>query len=642
MLSKHSPRTRVGLGAVALLAGSVLAAVPGAGANPAPGGASAASTTAVGQAAAPASKATQQRAVAAARAYLQAHPDLFQTAPADRFGSVRAISGTGGTWYVAFERTHRGLRVVGGDLVVAVDKTGKATGSTSALQRVVDLSSLTPRLPASQAVATSRARLDRVASTSRATLVIDAQSDRAAAPRLAWETVVKGRDAGLPSELTVLVDATSGRTLSTWDLVVAGTGTGYYNGAVSFGTSGSGTSWSMRDPARSGQRCGGQNGTTYTGTDNVWGNGSGTSLETACVDAMYAMNQEWDMLAAWFGRNGIKGDGTGYPARVGLADVNAYWNGSITNYGHSSDNARQLTSIDIVAHENGHGIFYTTPGGSSGDNETGGMNEATGDIFGALTEAYAANPNDPADYLVGEEANLVGQGPIRNMYNPAALGDPNCWSSAIKNTEVHAAAGPLNHWFYLLAKGSNSSPASPTCNGSTITGLGIQAAGRIFYNGLLLKTSGWTHARARVATLTAARNLYGTTDCTRFNTVKAAWAAISVPAQLGEPSCGSAPATCAEFTATGSVASRASVYRPSTSGFAAAAGQINGCLTGPTGVDLDLYLQRLSGGTWSTVASSEGTTSTETIAYAAAAGTYRWRIFAYSGSGSFTLRYDVP
>ena len=89
------------------------------------------------------------------------------------------------------------------------------------------------------------------------------------------------------------------------------------------------------------------------------------------------------------------------------------------------------------------------------------MNESTGDIFGALTEFYANNPNDPGDFLVGEEANLIGNGPIRNMYNPSALGDPNCWSTSIKNTEVHAAAGPLNHWFYLLSQGSNASPTSP-------------------------------------------------------------------------------------------------------------------------------------------------------------------------------------
>ena len=350
------------------------------------------------------------------------------------------------------------------------------------------------------------------------------------------------------------------------------------------------------------------------------------------------------MLSAWLGRSGIKGNGTGYPAMVGLNDVNAYWDGTTTNFGHSSDNARQLTAIDIVAHENGHGIFYTTPGGSTGDNETGGMNESTGDIFGAMTEFYAANPNDPGDFLVGEEANLTGAGPIRNMYNPSALGDPNCWSTSIKSTEVHAAAGPLNHWFYLLSQGSNASPASPTCNGSTVTGLGLQTAGRIFYNGLLLKTSNWTHGAARKATLQAAVNLYGTTSCTTFNTVKAAWNAISVPAQSGEATCGGGGGggTCTEVTSTGSTSQGFSTYKPSSSGFSAAAGTIAGCLTGPVGADLDLYLQRWNGSSWVDVAASEGSTSTEAITYTATTGSYRWDVYAYSGSGSFTLKYDVP
>jgi Zn-dependent metalloprotease len=575
----------------------------------------------------------------AARAYVGDHRSLFRASRHDAFERVATHGGAAGTYYVAYERTHRGLPVVGGDFVLAVNDAGKVTGRTSAQERTIELESIRPARGAASARATARGEVAHVDSVSRPDLVVYAQG----APRLAWQTLVEGREAGFPAIVTVWTDARTGEVLDAQDRVVKGTGTGYYNGSVTFGTSGSGTSWSMTDTSRSGQKCGGQNGAAYTGTDNVWGNGSGTSLETACVDAMYAMNKEWDMLASWFGRSGIKGNGTGYPARVGLNDVNAYWDGSITNYGHSSDNARQLTAIDIVAHENGHGIFYTTPGGSTGDNETGGMNEATGDIFGTMTEFYAANANDPGDYLIGEEANLTGSGPIRNMYNPSALGDPNCWSTAIKNTEVHAAAGPLNHWFYLLAKGSNSSPASPTCNGTTITGLGLQTAGKIFYNGLLMKTSYWTHGAARKATLQAAVNLYGTTNCTNFNTVKAAWNAISVPAQSGEATCGGGGGgTCSEVTTTGSASYGYSTYKPSSSGFTAAAGTINGCLTGPSGVDLDLYLQRWNGSYWADVAASESASSTETIAYNASAGTYRWDVYAYSGSGSFTLKYDVP
>ncbi|CAM5680066.1 hypothetical protein STENM327S_04750 [Streptomyces tendae] len=133
--------------------------------------------------------------------------------------------------------------------------------------------------------------------------------------------------------------------------------------------------------------------------------------------------------------------------------------------------------------------------------------------MGALTEAYANQPApyDTPDYTVGEEIGLQGRGPIRNMYNPRLVNnDPTCYSASIPNTEEHAAAGPMNHWFYLLAEGSapgGGKPSSPTCDGSQVTGIGIQNAGKIFYGGMLLKTSGMTYKRYRTATLTAAKNL---------------------------------------------------------------------------------------------------------------------------------------
>lgn len=583
------------------------------------------------------------RAVDSARRYVAEHGSAFKATPRDDFHRVATARGSQGTHYVAYDRTYRGLPVYGGDFVLALDRSGKVTGSTSNQERAITLTSVTPTLSRADAKQTARQQVDRITKVGRPSLVVYAEGK----PRLAWVTKVSGTEKGLPSKQTVYTDARTGAVLLAWDRVRLGTGHGYYNGSgLTIGTSGSGSSYRMVDSARPGVQCGGQNGSAYTGTDDTWGNGSGTNLETACVDVLYATGKEVDMLSAWLGRNGVKGDGTTYPARVGLSDVNAYWDGSIVNFGHSSDNARQLTAIDIVAHEQGHGIFHTTPGGSSGGNETGGLNEATGDIFGALTEAYAANPNDPADFLVGEEADLVGDGPIRNMYNPGALGDPNCYSSSIPNTEVHAAAGPLNHWFYLLANGSNGSPSSPTCNGSTVTGVGLQTAGKIFYNGLLLKTSSWTHARARVATLTAARNLYGTTDCTTFNRVKAAWDAVSVPAQSGEPTCGGSepPPTgdCSEFSTTGTVSTGTSVYRPSSSGFTTSGGTITACLSGPSGADFDLYLQKRTTFGWSDVAASESASSTEAIRYTAGSGTYRIEVYGYSGSGSFTLTYNTP
>lgn len=599
-------------------------------------------THSAGHSAGPAAtNAGNREAARAAGDYLVDHRGVFKASKHDAFRRVSTTAATDGARYVAYDRTYRGLRVIGGDFVLAVDRTGKVTGRSATQRQVIDLRSVTPRIAADAAQRRARALVGHVTSASKPELVVLAQH----APRLAWSTLVTGTTKNRPTKLTVYTDARTGKVLGSWDRVVDGSGNGYYYPGVSIGTSLSGSTYRMSDSSRSGVSCANQSGTIFTGSDDVWGNGSGTNLETACVDVLYSVDKEVDMLSAWLGRSGVKGNGTSYPARVGLADVNAYFDGTMTNFGHSQDNARQLTAIDIVAHENGHGVFETTPGASTGDNETGGLNEATGDIFGALTEAYAANPNDPADFMVGEEADLVGNGPIRYMYNPSLVGDPNCWSSSIKNTEVHAAAGPLNHWFYLLSQGSNASPASPTCNGSTVAGVGIQTAGKIFYNALLMKTTYWTHGKARVASLTATNNLYGTSDCTTFNRVKAAWDAVSVPAQSGEPTCGGGGGgTCTEVTSTGTATSGYSTYKPSSTGFSiTTAGTINGCLTGPSGTDLDLYLQKKnSSGSWVDVAASESSTSTETIAYSAGTGTYRWDVYAYSGSGSFTLKYDVP
>jgi hypothetical protein len=78
-------------------------------------------------------------------------------------------------------------------------------------------------------------------------------------------------------------------------------------------------------------------------------------------------------------------------------------------------------------------------------------------------------------------------------------------------------------------------------------------------------------------------------------------------------------------------------YHPGTAGFSYSGGTIRGTLSGPANTDFDLYLQRLGSGRWGTVARSIGNTSRESINYSAGAGTYRWRVHSYSGSGSYTL-----
>jgi bacillolysin len=97
-------------------------------------------------------------------------------------------------------------------------------------------------------------------------------------------------------------------------------------------------------------------------------------------------------------------------------------------------------------------------------------------------------------------------------------------------------------------------------------------------------------------------------------------------------------------TATGTLSGTGAVaYVPSSTGYVSSiSGTHTAALTGPAGADFDLYLQKLSGSTWSNVKASEGTTATENISYAGTAGTYRWRIYAYSGSGTYNICTTKP
>ncbi|WKU06459.1 M4 family metallopeptidase [Micromonospora sp. HUAS LYJ1] len=472
-------------------------------------------------------------AVGAASSLVASRPAYLHASADDAFVQ-RPVIASEGIQYVPYERTYKGLRVVGGDFVLATTATGEVTYASVAQQQSIGNLSTTPKLTAAAAERTARAQLRKVSGVEGTALVVHTLGAR---PTLAWETTVTGTGADGPSRLTVDVDAATGAVLDTQEHVVRGTGTGVWNGPVTLNTTQSGSTYSLKDPSITNLSCqDAANNTTFSGSDDVWGNGTGTNKETGCVDALFSAQTEHKMLTQWLGRNGANGSGGAWPIRVGLNDQNAYYDGSQVQIGKNTA-GQWIGSLDVVAHEIGHGIDDTTPGGIS----RGNTQEFVADTFGAATEWFANEPStyDAPDFLVGEKINLVGSGPIRNMYNPSALGDANCYSSSIPSQEVHAAAGPGNHWFYLLAMGSNPTngqPTSPTCNSSTVTGLGIQKAIKIMYNAMLLKTTTSSYLKYRTWTLQAAKTLYPG-SCTEFNTVKAAWDAVSVPAQSGDPTC---------------------------------------------------------------------------------------------------------
>ncbi|HEU4883942.1 MAG TPA: S8 family peptidase [Longimicrobium sp.] len=107
---------------------------------------------------------------------------------------------------------------------------------------------------------------------------------------------------------------------------------------------------------------------------------------------------------------------------------------------------------------------------------------------------------------------------------------------------------------------------------------------------------------------------------------------------------GTTPPPGNSFTYTGSLSGTgAAAIQPNGTYYqSTVSGSHTGALTGPSGTDFDLYLFKWNGSSWSQVAASESASSVENINYSGTAGYYYWRIYSYSGSGSYTLVTTRP
>lgn len=456
-----------------------------------------------------------------------------------------AILDRSGASHVRFDRTYGGLRVVGGDFVVHQTSGGRLESISG--RRMADGIHLStrPTYSGSRAIARAQEAVAFQAShTSKALVVLATKG----APQLAWQVTVTGRRAnGSPAGQYVFVGARRGGVLDRWASVLndTGSGTGIIDGAVTLDTTLSGSTYQLVDPVRGGNATYNgplSNASTplFTDADNVWGNGSTSDPASAGVDAHYGIAKTWDYYLSTFNRQGIANDGKG--ARSFVHDgayVNASWSDSCfcMRYGDGDSTTWPLVALDVAGHEMSHGVTSRTAA-LTYRGESGGLNEATSDIFGTNVEFYANNASDVPDYVIGEEiyrSYNPATNYIRRMDKPSMDGASlDCYSRRAKSVDVHYSSGIANHFFYLLSEGSGAKTLngiaynSPTCNGSTVTGIGRDAAQRIWYRALTTyMTSGTDYAGARVATVNAATDLYGATSA-QVAGVKSAWSAVAV------------------------------------------------------------------------------------------------------------------
>lgn len=289
----------------------------------------------------------------------------------------------------------------------------------------------------------------------------------------------------------------------------------------------------------------------YVDYDNNWSSTeyNNSNKDNAGLDAHWGAMQTYDYFAQTHSRNSI--DDNGYPLISYVnADLtgwgfsssdNAFWDGNVMTYGMGTT-YDPLVSLDIVAHEIGHGLDQNTSD-LIYQRESGAINEGLSDIWGAMVEHFAA-PEKSA-YLLGEDIGIV----MRSMENPKSKNDPDTYGGQFwinpdcetpggtnDNCGVHTNSSILNYWFYLLAEGSAGTDEIND-NGAafSVNGIGKLKASQIIYRAQTFYFTPTTNYQdAKELTILAAEDLFGVNSSESLSTCQA-WFAVG----LGESNCNS-------------------------------------------------------------------------------------------------------
>ncbi len=449
-----------------------------------------------------------------------------------------------GFQHIRITQEYLGIPVIGAELIVHINDRNQVYMVNGGFQPEAEID-ITPLITAAQALETGL-----IEQQSRKNMRLAVQPAQVIYNgHLAWYYVI-AHDGEVPGLWRYYIDALTGQLLNHYNSI-------QFNAPVQL----KGT-----EAALTGQRLTGEDGAQVSiqgfwesngsgrhflySFNNLWGiydedaadweQQAGSDWGAADRPAVScALNLEYTQqyVATTLGRNSFDNNGAFARATVhgGTDLVNAYWTGSGFYFGDGDGSlSAPLTSLDVVAHEYGHGLTQFTSG-LNYQNESGALNEAYSDIlasaveFASQDDGTAVYPDiEPgkADWLIGEDCWLAGTA-LRDMRNPLRYNHPSWYHGTDwyfgtgDNGGVHYNSGVANFAFYLLATGgTGSNDGHPYA----ITGIGIQEAAAValranyFYH-----TATAQYADARTAWIQAAYDLgYD------FQTVAAVWTACGV------------------------------------------------------------------------------------------------------------------
>jgi len=331
------------------------------------------------------------------------------------------------------------------------------------------------------------------------------------------------------SRAYIYVNANTGEVIMKDDIIKTAVATGpadtRYSGSKTINTDSYNGAYRLRDYTRGdGIIIWDMNeGTSYsaavdfTDVDNTWSAAEfdNDNKDNIAMEASWAFANIYDYWLNVHGRNSFNNLGglMNVYVHYSVAYDNAYWNGSVFTFGDGSDTYFDaLASLDVSAHEHGHGVCTYTSN-LTYSFESGALNEAFSDIWGACLEAYAAP--EKMVWVMGDDIERRdGHIGLRILSDPKAEGLPDTYlgeywyTKKQDNGGVHTNNGPFCYWFYLISEGGSG--VNDNSDAYSVSGIGIQKAEQIaFRTESVYMTSSSNYAAARTLTIQSATDLYG-------------------------------------------------------------------------------------------------------------------------------------
>lgn len=263
-------------------------------------------------------------------------------------------------------------------------------------------------------------------------------------------------------------------------------------------------------------------------SDNYWHRNEHLNNTDMAMDVHWGLQKIYDRLYNAHNKNSYDNNGKTINAFVrALIDsttANASWSQTyeVLYFGKGNSYYSPFASIDVVAHEYGHGITQSQIGWSSGY-----LNEGLSDIWACIME-YRILGNSDNVWKIGEQLKTTGS--LRNIKNPNSYAETviatTFLSSYYNNSsDKYVRSGVFSRWFYWLVNGGS------TVNDKgyyySLTPVGMDVAENLIvkavFGGYLINTSSYYDIRTAFENAAQALGVSGLRD-----KVHDAWCAVGV------------------------------------------------------------------------------------------------------------------